>query len=244
MCYDRTPEFRLAASLASVTAGRGVGRIRTNIEPVVYDNKGNVKWLAGSASVVPHGAPFVKYVTSILQRRMVDATKADADYAPTKGTIPTPLSDLVKMLYGRLDLEKILDLFVPLSFVESGGSLTLWESDVQKRGVALPYAFAALKMLFLEGNFKKKRIPYETSVESFLEAGRLGNALDIAQRRLFASGVGTSMRTGDGRRAAAGVPLDVAGHLPPAMLFPIGKYADELHRAIRGSIDDDDPIDE
>ena len=226
-------------TLASVSKGRGVGRIRTNIEPVVYDNKGNVKWLSGSTSVVPHGAPFVKYVTSILQRRMVDAARADADHALTRGAVPAPLPDLVKMLHGLLDLDKILDLFVPLSFAEPTEGHTLWEAGVWKRDAAVPYSYAALKMLFLGGDFGDTRIRYEMSVVALLEAGRLGDALDIAQRRLFASGVGTAMRTGGGRRAAAGVPGDMARHLPPSMLFPIGNYAGDLHRAIGGGMDDD-----
>ena len=101
----------------------------------------------------------------------------------------------------------------------------------------MPYSFAALKMLFLEKDFGETRIRYETSVVTLLAAGRLGDALDVAQRRLFASGVGNAARAGDGRRAAAGVPLGVAQNLAPAMLFPIGDYAGELHRVIERSDD-------
>lgn len=244
ICYDGTAEFRLAASLASIAAspssiaaqGAAVGRIRTNIEPVVYDGKGNVRWLPGSVSVVPHGAPFGRYVTSILQRRMIDAARANDRHAPTRGTIPAPLPDIVQLLCGRLDLGKILALLVPLSLVEPRKGHTLWEASVWERDAAVPYSFAALKMLFLEKDFGETRIRYETSVATLLAAGRLGDALDVAQRRLFASGVGNAARAGDGRRAAAGVPLGVAQNLAPAMLFPVGDYASELYRVIqRGS---------
>lgn len=235
LCYDRTAEFRLAASLASVAQGKGVGRIRTNVEPVAYDTKkGGVRWLPGSVSAVPHGAPLGRYATSILQRRMIDAERANAKHAPTRGTIPAPLPDIDAFLHSRLDPGRILKLLVPLSFVEPAKGHTLWEKEVWERDAAVPYAFAVLKMLFLERDFGDRRIRYEASVVALLGAGRLGDALDIAQRRLFASGVGNAVRAGGGRRAAAGVAPGVARNLAPAMLFPIDTYAGELHRVIRG----------
>lgn len=240
-CYDNTAEFRLAASLSSIMTGGGAGRIRTNIEPVAYDDRGRVRWHHGSVSVVPHKASFERYVASVLQRRVLDAARSKARHAPTRGSIKAPLPDIVKFLNNRLDIEKIARLAVPLSFVRHDpNSHTLWEKDVWASSApSVPYSYAILKMLFLGDDFGKIHIQYETSIVGLLETGRIGDAIDVAKKRLFASGVGPAAHTQEGRYAAAGVPFFISQNLAPAMLFPIAGYAaSELNRAIGGT---DDP---
>lgn len=241
LCYDHTPEFRLAASLASITKSEDVERIRTNIEPVIYDKKGAARWLNGSVTVVPQAVPFRKYASAILQRRLIDAVRAGSRHAPTRGPIKAPLRDVIKMLRGTLDFNKILSLFIPLSFVRHDAERHTWETEALKHEIAVPYSFAVLKMLFLDSDFKikgvKKHIRYETSVVNLLEIGRLGDAVDVAQRRLFASDVMTAAPAGDGKRVASGVPQDMALNMASALLFPIADYdAKELYHAIGGRV--------
>lgn len=239
-CYDHTAEFRLAASLSSIMQGGGAGRLRTNIEPVAYDDRGRVRWRRGSVSAVPRRAPFERYASSILQRRMLDAVRSKAKHAPTRGSIKAPLPDIVEFLNNRLDSDKIAKLVVPLSFVKHNpNSHTLWEKDVWASDtLAIPYSFAMLKLLFLGENFGETCIHYEMSVSGLLEAGRLSDALDVAKKRLFVSGVGPAAHTQEGRYAAAGVSSSVEQNLASAMLFPVANYAaSELNRAIGGAID-------
>lgn len=241
LCYDGTPEFRLAASLASITKTGGVDRIRTNIEPVTYDRKGAARWLNSSVTVVPQAVPFRRYASAILQRRLIDAVRTGAKNAPTNGSIKAPLPDIIKLLYGKLDFNKILNLFIPLSFARYDAVRHAWEEEIWGQEIVVPYSFAVLKMLFLHSDFdikhEKKRIRYETSIVSLLETGRLGDAVDVAQRRLFASGVSTVAPMGGGNRVAAGVPHDMALNLASALLFPIADYdAKELYRTIGGRV--------
>ena len=235
LCYDHTPEFRLASSLASITGRGDVERIRTNIEPVFYNNKGFVRWLDGSVAVVPRVGHFGRYVSAILQRRMIDAARTGAKYAPTHGSVKAPLPDVIRMLHGELDLEKILKLFVPLSLVEYGSERHTWEKEIWERDVRVPYSFAVLRMVFLDSDFEERHIRYETSIANLLDADRLGDAIDIAQRRLFASGVESIVPDGGGNRVAAGVPSSMATGMASSLLFPIADYdVKELHRAIGG----------
>ena len=235
LCDDGTPEFRLAASLASIAKTKGVERIRTNIEPVMYDKKGVARWLDGSVTVVPQAAHFRRYASAILQRRIIDASRTGAKYAPIGGSIEAPLPDIIKMLHGKLDFDKILNLFLPLSFARHNVDRHTWKEEIWEHEITVPYSFAVLKMLFLHKDFEKKHIWYETSVVSLLDAGRLGDAMDVAQRRLFASGVMNTAPAGGGNRVAAGVPPDMALNMASALLFPIADYdVKELHRAVGG----------
>ena len=239
-CNDNTAEFRLAASISSIMQNNGAGPIRTNIEPIVYDDKGGVRWLHGSASFVPREAHFGRYASSILQRRMIEAAMSKAKHAPTQGSITAPLPDVVEFLHGRLDSAKIAELAVPLSLVKYDRTKHYpWKKDVWKNNdVAVPYSYAMLKLVFLGNDFGKIHIPYETSLVNLLEAGRLGDALNVARKRLFASGVGPAAYTRDGSFAAAGVPSYMAQNLAPAMLFPLANYdGDKLNRAIGGGGD-------
>ena len=241
VCYDGTPEFRLAASLASIAKSKGVERIRANIEPVTYDRKGAARWLDGSVTVVPQATPFRRYASAILQRRMIDARRTDSKHAPIQGRIKAPLPDIVKLLHDRLDSEKILNLFVPLSLAMYSEDPHHWDKEVWNQEVTVPYSFAALKMVFLHNDFKigteKKYIRYETSIVNLLEAGRLGDAIDIAQRRLFASDVGIAAPTGGGNRVASGTPPNMVRNLASALLFPIADHdTKEIHRSIGGRV--------
>lgn len=244
-CNDNTAEFRLAASLSSIMQSNGAGPLRTNVEPIAYDDRGGVRWLPGSASFVPRNAHFGRYASSILQRRMIDVTMSKAKHAPTQGSIMAPLPDVVEFLHGRLDSAKIADLAVPLSLVKHDcNKHTPWNKNVwENNDVVVPYSYAILKLVFLGKDLDNVHIPYERSIVNLLEAGRLGDALDVARKRLFASDVGPAAHTHKGRHVAAGVPAHMKHNLAPALLFPIADYAARHLTRVIGGVDDNAPQD-
>lgn len=221
---DNFPEFRLARSLASILQGR-VGAIRENLEPVKVRGRGRVDWDDSSKSFVWNAGDPLANMLAVLARRCLDGRAEGEDYPPLTSQYSARLSDIVAFLNGEVDVQRVVDLVLPLSFVHYRAS-----QDNGKQYNApfqLPAAYAALKLTFLPrkfvcGEFRVEvDIRYEPSILAMLRAGRVGNAYEVARRRLVSSGLrpladapGIADRSELGRRLGASLlfPLDETTH--------------------------------
>lgn len=214
-CYDGSPEFRLAAALASINS---VYPIRMNIEAVDRDAK---KWEKGGTSIISKKPDAVQYIAAILHRRCIDAVKYSEKYVPINGSIYAPLPDVIDFLYGNLDSEKILELFIPLSFIKHIDVYdTSWknERNVWEGKKGIPYSFAILKMALLPYKYKKP-ILFEPSLSALLYAKRIDEAFVIAQKRLFYSDFNPLLRRSTIQKT--GMQSNMQRHVGAALLFPI-----------------------
>ena len=239
---DNSVEFRLARAMASILyeparGKREVGPIRENLEPVVTQPR--VEWREGSVSCVWNAGDPLSNMLSVLQRRCLEGRMRGLSHPPLDSAYSAQLSDIVRFLNGKLDVQRMVDLALPLSFID------YWhrpESDDIRRGqsfgapLVLPSAYAAMKLTLLPDKLRcqelgeDRDIRMEPRMLAMLRARRVKDAYEVAYRRLIASGLrpisdrpSISDRSETGRRLAAG------------LLFPMsrGAYCTLAERALR-----------
>ena len=133
-------------------------------------------------------------------------------------------------LNGGVDVERIADLVLPLSFVRYRRRSETEQAFEQPAPFGLPAAYAAMKLTLLPSEFiclefgEARGIKMEPQILAMLRAGRVNDAYRVASRRLIASGLrplsaapGIADRSEQGRRLAA------------ALLFPLDKG---VHKAL------------
>lgn len=232
-CDDGTPEFELAAALASITGEGKRGAFRTSLEPVEV-NGGSVNWTTDGAGAVWGANALDDNLAAVLQRRSIDARGAGLSHPLLTGRRVASLRAVDRFLRAGTDDERIED--ERLEELLRGLALINWRNVAASDGKqtdasvppSLPRAYALLKLMFLPaGKLSRARqaepveIKHEPSIIPLLRAGRLADALEIAQRRLRSSGL---------------VPFTNQFHFPDedgarlaaALLIPISKGAASL----------------
>lgn len=110
---DGTPEFRLAASLASVY-GKFDNQnlsIRTQFEPVRHTGHGQFGWKEQvDRDVVWHEGNPVEALGRVMNRRILHAVQSSVDTWPDTGRIPASLRDISAFVEGRVDEQRMTDL--------------------------------------------------------------------------------------------------------------------------------------
>ena len=230
---DSSPEFRLARAIASILpepaqGERKVGPIRENMDPV--DTSRGTIWKEDSVSFVWTAADPLANMLGVLERRCLEGRMQSLENArpPLNSAYPAGLDDLAAFLEGNVDFERIAALALPLSFVR------YWHRNdrngVQQRRAPfdLPMAYAVMKLTLLTEKFVCPEYDADTDIWiepqmlSMLRAGRVGDAYQVACRRLRASGLqplsdqpGIRNDSVHGRRLAAALlfPIDGSAHL-------------------------------
>ncbi|MBN2559624.1 MAG: type I-U CRISPR-associated protein Csx17 [Phycisphaerae bacterium] len=248
---DGSPEFAIARALAAVHDPEDrIGPLRTNLEPVDW-RKRYPSWAEKDRNVVWNVADLATNLTSILERRVIDGSRAGCERLPIASSCTVPLGDVAAFLAGELDDRRITDLIWGLMLIKDGGTTgTLPRANRSP----VPRDYALLKLLFLPGPLAVERqgdgglifhlqgrpepggisIRPELAVLNLLRGGRLGEACAVAMRRLRASGLnpmpgpirGGRVRDNDWRELDE---LGATGHdtsrLAAALLIPIHNNA-------------------
>lgn len=192
---DGSPEFRLALALASIqSAGDKVGPLRANLEAVDWSKKQCKAWAEKDRSVVWSGADLSSNLANVIQRRMMDATRAGCDALPIASNHSVSLEVVSAFLAGELDEIRIEQLLWGLLLVKPRGMSPLNTMHVES--APLPRNYALLKLLFIptipviaaEGNAPIVIRP-EPRILPLLCAGRIDEACKIAANRLRVSGL-------------------------------------------------------
>lgn len=220
-CDDKTNEFKIATALAAINGESKVGSFRSNIEPFDQSTR---HWSKNSNSFVWSSAAFEENLTSVLQRRSIDARMHSLSHPPLSSSRFASLNAVAAFLNHETDDEKIEDYLHALVLIDWAKDNKPFESIKETRYVpsTLPRAYALLKLLFLpEGKLQRKPngetiiIKHEPTIVPLLRAGRIDDVLDVATRRLKASGVMPLTKdfyvpSEDGARLAASllIPID------------------------------------
>ena len=237
---DRTAEFRLARSMASILqetaeGQRQVGPIRENLEPVSASRR--TGWKEGSTSFVWTAGGALSNMLAVLERRCLEGRMTGLKHPPLASVYSARLSDIVEFLNGSVDIERIAEMALPLSFVRYRPRSATAEFQQQGPPLALPSAYAAMKLTLLPGKFHCPSLSItdidiwmELAMLALLRAQRVKDAYQVAYRRLRASGLqpvsdapGIADRSEQGQRLSA------------ALLFPLdpGVYTALAERALR-----------
>jgi len=162
-----------------------------------------------------------------LARRMMDAERLGAGAVPLRSHLQLHENEVSKFIAGDCDEALVEDLLYGFTWVRWNPTETSkdplkilrkrWSTPIQQK--IIPRHWALLKMLFLPYPLeypkgKLNTIRPETSVIPLLLAGRVSDAINVAQRRLHASGLfpvrADFPDTTDGVRIAAALLLPVS----------------------------------
>ena len=224
---DGNVEFRLARAMASVLPIQEDGQvlagpIRENLEPV--EARRRVDWKEDSTSFVWTSGDALSNMLAVLERRCLEGGMASLHHPPLEASFSAALDDVTVFLNGGVDVQRMVELALPLSCVRHQSPPSPGDQG-QRLPVALPAAYAVMKLTLLPGRFScpafdiaEADIWMEPAMIAMLRAGRVHNAYQVALRRLRAAGLpptlsntpGISDRSEQGRRLAA------------ALLFPTG----------------------
>ena len=227
---DRSVEFRLARALASILPGQKdgqtqVGPIRENLEPV--ESRQRTDWNEGSASFVWTSGGALSNLLAVLERRCLESRMRGLDGLPLASAYSARLDDVAAFLDGGVDVQRIADLVLPLSFVRHWRRSETEQASKQPAPFDLSAAYAMMKLTLLPSKFvcpqlgEDRDISMEPRMLAMLRAGRVNDAYRVASRRLKASGLrplsdapGIADRSVPGRRLAAALlfPLDRGDH--------------------------------
>ena len=232
---DGSHEFALAAALASLDA---TGDIRLPFRRHLAPLDGSKKWESWADTTeaqvlaVWTGRSLVRDTALVLERRLIEAqrhsfTNHEKAELPLRGWRVAPLAAVAAFLAGQTDDARIAALAVGLAWCRTGV-----HANPSAREEALPFAYAALKLLFApegvgpaEVNEKKRIDPLP--LVRLIRAGRVGDAIRHAQ--IVAQGAGLPAPFIK-REPAASLDPD---RLTAALLFPIapGAYERLIERA-------------
>ena len=227
---DRTAEFRLARAVASILPGQQdgqgqSGRIRENLEPVQAHRR--TEWKDDSTSFVWNAGDPLSNMMAVLERRCLENRMAGLRHPALDSSHFASLYHVVEFLHGGVDEWRMAELVLPLSFVRHR-PLPAPEGPQQKTPVALPAAYAVMKLTLLPAGFNCPEfdipdtdICMEPTMIAMLRAGRIGEAYRVAVRRLRASGLPQTLSDTPGMADGS----ERGRRLAAALLFPLGPAA-------------------
>ncbi len=224
-CYDKTPEFRLAVSLASILDKDGQYPIRCNLERIEYKSR-KAKWRPSSPHAVWNKNNTIQNMIAILERRCIDAQIHKSKTIPLESKIPAPVNDILLFLNDQLDYEKIGNLLLPFSMINYDNHLD-YENDreIWKIPEFMPEIYISIKTNFPPVSFDNNITKFEPSIVGLLKSGKTNLAHKISQRRLYITGTTTltynvSKYSSD---QVQEIPEQMASKLAAAVLFPLNQ---------------------
>ena len=137
-------------------------------------------------------------MTSVLQRRIMDGEKFNCEDIPLHGLVGLDPSDIAEFVEGEVDDACIEELLFGLTWLNwSSDSDALrgavqelngrWRMPVSSRPI--PRTWALIKLLFLPSDLitgdKRYHIRGEPAIIPLLSMGRVKEACQMAQRRLY-----------------------------------------------------------
>ena len=180
-----TPEFRLAASLASVTDNRSYP-IRVNLEPIEIQRDGSLRWKSNSTATVGGGKDLQRIMVSVLERRCmrVDAGNDKVFSVPLHAKLHAPIKDVLDFIDGKVNDQKIRDLLLPMSCIKYDNNHRFW--DDKSTPHAIPEQYTSLKSNFppIRPKEKDTRRVFESSIIRLIKSGQTDQATHVARRRL------------------------------------------------------------
>ena len=166
-------------------------------------------------------------MTAVLERRCLESRMAGLRHPPLDSSYSASLDDVVEFLNGGVDVRRMTELALPLSFVRHR-PLPVPEDRQLRTPVALPAAYAVMKLTLLPGGFScppfgvpDTDIWMEPAMIAMLRAGRVGDAYQAAVRRLRASGLPQTLSNTPGMADGS----EQGRRLAAALLFPLGPAA-------------------
>lgn len=218
---DYSDEFQIARALASIISADGRNSIRENLESVEFNGR-NYIWANGSTSAAWSVGGLAENLSNVLNRRSIDARKDGKNsHPPMNSRRFASLGAVAAFLNAETDDERLEDYLFALSLINWRNAKQHEPRETKNQSRNLPRIYALLKLLFLpDGNFYRvgEPIKHEPAIIPLLRAGRIADALEIAERRLKSSGIAPLTKD-------FYFPDEEGARLAAALLIPIDKAA-------------------
>ena len=215
-CYDGSAEFRLASSIASIQKNTSLP-IRENLEDIDSHKR---KFEKSLSCVWNTNDTTLRNMERVLLRRILDGNMKSFDKMPLYGYIPAETQDVALFLHGRLNLKKIGELVLPLSFIDMTKGVDYpWINQRNGNTIPLPESYMLLNLIYPP--YPEHNIPHDTSILNLLQAGRFLEAYDKCVHVLRAHGLPPRTDHKTTRSGFRTIPETVRKHLMASLLFPI-----------------------
>ena len=217
---DGSPEFRLAASLASIY-DPALGPVRANMAPL-----GRFRHLPtfnlekmDDNSVVWGGGSLTSNILAVLNRRLLEYRQGESEELPIQGRQPAGLEDIRLFIDGLVDEAKLQGLLWGLNAVD-------WRlvepvpRQVRDNDLPVYGAYALLKLTHYPGSLRfdwKEAgvdVPFDPGIFSRAKRGQIAAACKLAAHRLRVSGL--IPKTYDFRSSS-----EMARRIAAAIMFPL-----------------------
>ena len=227
---DGSPEFRLAASLASVY-GKYKNRegktvfisVRSQLEPVtssVKDGKTGKIWWNREANrdVVRSEGDLIKTLNAIMSRRIMKAQQSGATSFPDHGNLWSEPGDVSDFIEGRLDMDRISNILWGLLLIDWPAVKGVF-IKTRSRGTNLfsGATYALLKLCFAGGKVEGVEIPLSPQIHRRAMNGDSVQATKLASRRLRGSGLVPAIQVNVSSN-------ETMQRIAAALIFPINDY--------------------
>lgn len=221
---DGSPEFRLAASLASLYGDykeedgqKTMMPLRSQMEPVnVWTKGGDMRVsfaeVASRDVVWAEGDP-VSAMNSMMSRRIMRAIQSGLTSYSDRAWIYSDLSDIAAFVEGHVNLSRMVDLLwglVLLDWTAVGGEAVTRSYSTSSPGAA----YELMKLCFSGGSVRDVEVPLMAEVHRRASLGDSFGAVQLAVRRLRGSGLVPALESVD-------LSQDLARRTAAALLFPL-----------------------
>lgn len=229
---DASPEWRLALSLGSAARGYKDGRpfdsVRAHALPLDPTKSwsyaiGADKRLMNDPRVVMKGREPLSDLVALVERRLVETSQRGHRTLPlvAEHGAGARLDDLARLLAGEVDVERVVALGRALMAL-NWSHVWLPRVRVNSRGDRPDEAWEALRLCALPFPVRDRTIATEPAMFRRLASGDAAGAVDIALRRLRASGLRPPLTvaisdTTTARRWAAALAFPIAPAVAAAM---------------------------
>jgi len=220
-CDDQSFEFELAAALASIAGEGQRGAFRTHLEPVAIAGA-QVTWTNDDTSTIWGTGTLTDNLAAVLYRRSIDVRAAGAPHPELTSRRYASLDTIDAFLRRETDDERLEALLRGLALINWSRSSIRSPRTSSLVPPTLPRAYALLKLLFLpDGELKDNTrtepvtIRHEPMIVPLLRAGRVTEALEIADKRLRICGLMPltcqfHVASDEGMRLAASLLIPIA----------------------------------
>ncbi len=223
MANDKSPEFFLAASLASVFGsykdreGREFTMwLRSQIEPInhwsfnLFDEtlENDTVWSEGDSTSV---------MNDMISRRIMMAVRSGENSYPDQGKIEADLGDIAAFIEGRINVKRMMDLLCGLILVDwPYVSRNLIKRQIESDMILPSASYALIKLCFAGKRVCDVEIPLVPQIHRRAAIGDGFGALQLAERRLRASNLPVA-------KISTKISPDLMKRIAAAQLFPIGE---------------------
>lgn len=218
--YDGTPEYRLAASVAS-TWSRETDSVRFLVEPL----KSTGAWLAFDDKAkcrVPWEGDLNDLLCGIHVRFLNETSKKSVRTCSVDGFVPALPVDVAWFLAGKINtrrMKELLQSLLLLDWRKIGGRVP-WDRGSVNGDTAPPGAWILMKLVFMKKSPLGENVPCDAGILKLAMAGRLADAVVLAASRVRSCGFEPLLGVASGGSA-------VSRRMAAALLFPVS-YRDAV----------------